>query len=65
MLACLEATCRHRGLLERMLPAPLASLDEPTARRVVEAIEAVGYLPEPEHDDADQDEDATADSATA
>ena len=46
MLACLEAACRHRGLLERMLPAPMASLDGSTARRVVEAIEAVGYLPE-------------------
>ena len=46
MLACLEAACRHRGLFERMLPAPMASLDGPTARRVVEAVEAAGYLPE-------------------
>ena len=30
MLACLEAMCRHRGLLERMLPAPLRSLDAET-----------------------------------
>ena len=48
MLACLEAVCRHRGLLDRMLPAPMASLDEPTARRVVEVVESVGYLPEVE-----------------
>jgi 4-hydroxy-tetrahydrodipicolinate synthase len=47
MLACLEAACRHRGLLERMLPAPMASLDEPTARRVVHAIDEAGFLPEP------------------
>jgi dihydrodipicolinate synthase/N-acetylneuraminate lyase len=46
MLACLEAACRHRGLLRRMLPAPLRSLDPETARRVVEVIEAVGVLPE-------------------
>ena len=31
---------------ERMLPAPLRSLDAETARRVVEVIEAVGVLPE-------------------
>ncbi len=46
-LACLEAICRHRGLMQRMLPRPMASLDEPTARRVVDAVEAVGFLPEP------------------
>lgn len=45
MLACLEAACRHRGLLERMLPAPYQSLDEAGARRVVEAIEAAGIEP--------------------
>ena len=46
MLACLEALCRHRGLLDRMLPPPLKSLDEATARRVVEAAEAAGLMPE-------------------
>ena len=40
MLACLEALCRHRGLLERMLPPPLRSLDDATARRVIEAAES-------------------------
>jgi dihydrodipicolinate synthase/N-acetylneuraminate lyase len=44
--ACLEAACRHRRLLQRMLPAPLRALDEETARRVVGVIEAVGALPE-------------------
>jgi 4-hydroxy-tetrahydrodipicolinate synthase len=46
MLACLEACCRHRGLFDKMLPAPLQSLDAETARKVIEAVEAVGYLPE-------------------
>jgi dihydrodipicolinate synthase/N-acetylneuraminate lyase len=46
MLACLEVMCRHRGLLRRMLPAPLRSLDAETARRVVEVVESVGALPE-------------------
>ena len=46
MLACLEALCRHRGFLARMLPAPLRSLDEATARRVVDAAESAGMLPE-------------------
>ena len=46
MHACLEAACRHRGLLRRMLPAPLQSLDAETARRVVAVVEAVGFLPE-------------------
>ncbi|WP_422929542.1 dihydrodipicolinate synthase family protein [Singulisphaera sp. PoT] len=46
MLACLEVMCRHRGLLDRMLPAPLRSLDADAASRVIEAIEAVGMLPE-------------------
>lgn len=46
MLACLEALCRHRGFLDRMLPPPLKSLDDATARRVVEAAEAAGWLPE-------------------
>jgi dihydrodipicolinate synthase/N-acetylneuraminate lyase len=47
-LACLEVACRHRGLLQRMLPAPLRSLDPEAARRVLEVIESVGVLPEPE-----------------
>jgi len=45
MLACLEAACRHRGFLDRMLPAPLRSLDEATRRRVVELIDEIGALP--------------------
>ena len=45
MLACLEVACRHRGLLQRMLPRPLRPLDGATAARVVEAIEEVGVLP--------------------
>ena len=45
MLACLEVLCRGRGLLDRMLPPPLRSLDEASARRVVEAAEAAGLLP--------------------
>jgi 4-hydroxy-tetrahydrodipicolinate synthase len=47
MHACLEAACRHRGLLRKMLPRPLRSPDEATARRVVEVFESVGMLPEP------------------
>jgi dihydrodipicolinate synthase/N-acetylneuraminate lyase len=47
MHACLEAMCRHRGLLRRMLPAPLRSLDAATARRIVEVMEEVGIQPEP------------------
>lgn len=46
VLACLEVACRHRGLLQRMLPAPLRSLEAPAARRVVEVLEAVGVRPE-------------------
>lgn len=45
MLACLEVICRHRGFLDRMLPAPLRSLDKATALRVIEAVEALGVLP--------------------
>ena len=45
MLACLEVACRHRGLLDRMLPSPYVSLDAEHARRVVEAIEAAGIEP--------------------
>ena len=47
MLACLEVICRHRGLLTRMLPAPLRPLDAETARRVIEVVESVGVLPGP------------------
>jgi 4-hydroxy-tetrahydrodipicolinate synthase len=47
MHACLEVICRHRGLLDRMLPAPLRPLDAETARRVVEVVESVGVIPEP------------------
>lgn len=46
MLACLEVFCRHRGLLERMLPRPLRSLGPDDAKRVVEVLESVGVLPE-------------------
>ncbi len=45
MLACLESACRHRGLLERMLPAPLRSLDDATHRRVAAVIDEVGAVP--------------------
>ncbi|HWE40765.1 MAG TPA: dihydrodipicolinate synthase family protein [Isosphaeraceae bacterium] len=45
-LACLEAACRHRGLFRRMLPRPLRPLDPAAARRVVEVLETVGYLPD-------------------
>lgn len=45
VLACLEAGCRHRGFLERMLPAPLRSLDDAARRRVSEVIEEVGAVP--------------------
>jgi dihydrodipicolinate synthase/N-acetylneuraminate lyase len=47
MLACLEVICRHRGLLTRMLPAPLRPLDAETARRVIGVVESVGVLPAP------------------
>ncbi|MFO0907682.1 MAG: dihydrodipicolinate synthase family protein [Isosphaeraceae bacterium] len=46
MHACLEAIFRHRGLLGRMLPKPLRSLDEATAQRVIDVVKAVGVLPE-------------------
>ncbi len=44
-LAGLEAACRHRGWLERMLPDPYRSLDQATTLRVVQAVEDVGILP--------------------
>jgi 4-hydroxy-tetrahydrodipicolinate synthase len=46
MLACVEVFCRHRGLLQRMLPAPLRSLESDAARRILDIIEAEGILPE-------------------
>jgi dihydrodipicolinate synthase/N-acetylneuraminate lyase len=46
MHACLEVMCKHRGLLSRMLPEPLRSLDAETARRVVAVVESVGAVPE-------------------
>ena len=45
MLACLEVLCRHRGLLDRMLPAPLQSLDAETARRIIDVAELIGVEP--------------------
>ena len=36
MLACLEVACRHRGILDRMLPQPLRSVDEAVASRIIE-----------------------------
>ena len=45
MLACLEVACRHRGLLQCMLPSPYRSLDDATAARVAAAIEAAGLVP--------------------
>ncbi len=47
MHACLEAACRHRGLLNRMLPSPLRSLETKAAQRVANLIDEVGALPEP------------------
>jgi 4-hydroxy-tetrahydrodipicolinate synthase len=45
-LACIEAACRHRGLLDRMLPGPLRALDAAASRRVAESLDAVGVLPD-------------------
>lgn len=45
MLACIEALCQHRGLLDRMLPPPLRSLDAETARRVSDVAELIGVEP--------------------
>lgn len=44
-LGCLEAAMRHRDVLDRMLPAPLRSLDADAARRVSEVLDAAGVLP--------------------
>lgn len=46
MLACIEALCRHRGLLERMLPPPLQSLDNESARRIIDVAELIGVTPD-------------------
>lgn len=46
MLACLEVACRHRGILDRMLPHPLRSVDESVASRIIEMIDEIGFLPE-------------------
>lgn len=48
MLACLEVLCRHRGLLQRMLPPPLRSLDQEMAQRILDVVEVVGLVPQPE-----------------
>jgi 4-hydroxy-tetrahydrodipicolinate synthase len=45
-LGCLEAAMRHRGLLDRMLPAPLRSLDPEAADRVAGVLDAAGVLPD-------------------
>lgn len=44
-LGCIEVACRHRGLLSRMLPRPLRSLDADAAHRVIEVLEAEGVTP--------------------
>jgi 4-hydroxy-tetrahydrodipicolinate synthase len=46
-LACLEVACRHRGLLNRMLPRPLRPLDSDAQRRVIEVLETEGVAPVP------------------
>ncbi len=45
MLACVEVLCRHRGMLDRMLPPPLQSLDAGSAGRVTDIAELVGVVP--------------------
>lgn len=45
-LGCIEAACRHRGLLDRMLPRPLRSLDAAAARRVAATLDLVSVLPD-------------------
>ena len=44
-LGCLEAAFRHRGLLRKMLPPPLRSIDAENAAKVAELVERVGALP--------------------
>jgi dihydrodipicolinate synthase/N-acetylneuraminate lyase len=46
MHACLETIMKDRGFLNRMLPAPLRSLEGDAARRVVDLIREIGVLPE-------------------
>jgi 4-hydroxy-tetrahydrodipicolinate synthase len=46
-LACLEVACRGRGLLRRMLPAPLRSLDPEAAARIAAVIDAAGTQARP------------------
>lgn len=45
MHACVEVMCRHRGYLQRMLPAPLKPVDDETARRIIAVMDEVGVLP--------------------
>lgn len=44
-LACIEAAMRHRGLLQRMLPRPLRSLDAEASRSVAKVLDEVGLMP--------------------
>jgi dihydrodipicolinate synthase/N-acetylneuraminate lyase len=44
--ASLEVLCRHRGLLDRMLPAPLRPVDAEIARQIAQEADAVGLLPD-------------------
>jgi 4-hydroxy-tetrahydrodipicolinate synthase len=46
-LGCLEAAMRHRELLDRILPAPLRSLDAAAADKVAGVLDAAGVLPDP------------------
>jgi 4-hydroxy-tetrahydrodipicolinate synthase len=46
MLACLEVMCRHRGILDRMLPAPLRTVDDALARRILDLVDSAGELPQ-------------------
>ncbi len=45
MHSCLEVAMKHRGLLDRMLPAPVRSADEATTRRVIDVLDSVGVQP--------------------
>ena len=45
MHACLEVLCRYRGVVGRLLPPPLRSLNPQVAARIVEVAEMVGVLP--------------------
>ncbi len=49
MHACIEELCRHRGLLGRMLPPPLRSLDPEAASRVRDVADLVGVVPALDH----------------